>query len=403
LASGRVSGQRLDIGEHGDVRYREKLNGRVAASVYFRNAQGVRKRIEATGDSKASARRRLFATLGEAMAAGGPGYSPRSTFADVAADWLESLDELVAAGRRSPRTVALYRHALARHVLPGLGGLRLSELTSARMDRFIRDRRRAAGYSVAKLCRSVTSGICAFAVRRDAMRHNPVRDVEALERPSTQEARALTDEECRGWLMILDGSELARQADLPDLVRFLLGTGCRIGEALALTWPNVDLERHLINIDSTLVRVKGQGLLIKRPKTKSSIRVLRVPLWLVEILRERRARDPESQGAVFPDSVGGHRDPNNVERDHRRVRRGTPVEWVVPHTYRKTVATMLDRQGLSARTIADQLGHARISMTQDVYMGRRAVDQAAVAVLEGISPRGHDGDDEPPAVLSVVV
>jgi hypothetical protein len=42
-------------------------------------------------------------------------------------------------------------------------------------------------------------------------------------------------------------------------------------------------------------------------------------------------------------------------------------------------------------------------MTQDVYMGRRAVDQAVAAVLEGISPRGHDGDDEPPAVLSVVV
>ena len=163
-----MSGQRLDIGEHGDVHYRDKPNGRVAASVYFRNAQGVRKRIEATGDSKASARRRLFATLGEAMAAGGLGYSPRSTFADVAADWLESLDELVEAGRRSPRTVALYRHALTRHVLPGLGGLRLSELTSARMDRFIRDRRRAAGYPVAKLCRSVTSGICAFAVRRDA-------------------------------------------------------------------------------------------------------------------------------------------------------------------------------------------------------------------------------------------
>ena len=112
--------------------------------------------------------------------------------------------------------------------------------------------------------------------------------------------------------MILDRSELACQADLPDLVRFLLGTGCRIGEALALIWPNVDLERHLINIDSTLIRVKGQGLLIKRPKTKSSIRVLRVPLWLVEILRDRRARDPESQCAVFPDSVGGHRDPNNV-------------------------------------------------------------------------------------------
>jgi integrase len=55
------------------------------------------------------------------------------------------------------------------------------------------------------------------------------------------------------------------------------------------------------------------------------------------------------------------------------VRAGTTFAWIVPHTYRKTVATMLDQQGLSARTIADQLGHARISMTQDVYMGRRVV------------------------------
>jgi hypothetical protein len=37
-------------------------------------------------------------------------------------------------------------------------------------------------------------------------------------------------------------------------------------------------------------------------------------------------------------------------------------------------------------------------MTQDVYMGRRAVDQAAAAVLEGISPPGDDGGDQPPAV-----
>ena len=66
----------------------------------------------------------------------------------------------------------------------------------------------------------------------------------------------------------------------------------------------------------------------------------------------------------------------------------------MPHTYRKTVATMLDRQGLSARTIADQLGHSRISMTQDVYMGRRAVDQVAVVALESLLPGGGDRADE---------
>ena len=44
------------------------------------------------------------------------------------------------------------------------------------------------------------------------------------------------------------------------------------------------------------------------------------------------------------------------------------------HNFRKTTATTLDEAGLSARMIADLLGHARPSMTQDVYKGRKAVD-----------------------------
>lgn len=53
------------------------------------------------------------------------------------------------------------------------------------------------------------------------------------------------------------------------------------------------------------------------------------------------------------------------------------------HDFRKTTATLLDDAGLSARLIADQLGHARPSMTQDVYMGRKAVDVRASEALEG--------------------
>jgi len=196
------------------------------------------------------------------------------------------------------------------------------------------------------------------------------------------EARALTTDECLRWLAIIDNDEHARRKDLPDLVRFLLGTGCRIGEALAVRWEDVDLDRRLIHISRTLIRIPGQGLVTKAPKTKSGVRVLRISAWLVTLLRERRPR-VDMVGPVFPSSVGGYRERNNVEGAFRRVRSDTEFEWVVPHTYRKTVATMLDQTGLSARTIADQLGHSRISMTQDVYMGRRAVDESAAAALEG--------------------
>lgn len=55
----------------------------------------------------------------------------------------------------------------------------------------------------------------------------------------------------------------------------------------------------------------------------------------------RRGTAPETS-PVFPDVIGGCRDRNNIEKDFRKVRAGTAFEWVVPHTYRKTVATLLD-------------------------------------------------------------
>jgi len=57
-------------------------------------------------------------------------------------------------------------------------------------------------------------------------------------------------------------------------------------------------------------------------------------------------------------------------------------DWVTSHVFRKTVATRLDEAGLSARQIADHLGHNRPSLTQDVYMGRGLPSPAAAAALQ---------------------
>lgn len=72
-----------------------------------------------------------------------------------------------------------------------------------------------------------------------------------------REARALTSDEVRRWLVLVDASEDARRADLPDPVRFLLGTGVRVGEALGATWADVDLDGGTLTIRATIIRVKG--------------------------------------------------------------------------------------------------------------------------------------------------
>jgi integrase len=61
------------------------------------------------------------------------------------------------------------------------------------------------------------------------------------------------------------------------------------------------------------------------------------------------------------------------------------MAWITSHAFRKTTATILDDAGQTARQIADQLGHARPSLTQDVYMGRKAKNPAAADALEKIA------------------
>jgi integrase len=72
-------------------------------------------------------------------------------------------------------------------------------------------------------------------------------------------------------------------------------------------------------------------------------------------------------------------------------------DWVTSYSFRKTAITLLDQAGLSAGVIADRLGRARPSMTQDVYLGRKALDPGAVAALEEALGYWEAGvPDQPP-------
>lgn len=219
-------------------------------------------------------------------------------------------------------------------------------------------------------------------MRRDALRFNPVRDVGNFERGERRAARALTVDEAREWLALLDSDAYAVRKDIPDTTGFLLGTGVRIGEALDVRWRDVDLDRGLVHIRPTVVwawsrkrrrRPPGNGCCSCRRGLRRCW--LSVAAALMAMRRcSRMQREATGPGITSSATFA-------------RCGPGTPYAWVVPHTYRKTVATFLDNGGLSARVVADQLGHARISMTQDVYMGRHVTHPSAASTLEQLSRR----------------
>jgi integrase len=71
---------------------------------------------------------------------------------------------------------------------------------------------------------------------------------------------------------------------------------------------------------------------------------------------------------IFSSTAGTLRDPDNFGRQWRTVRDELGADDITTHSFRKTVATLIDDEGLSARIGADHLGHSKVSMTQDRYM-----------------------------------
>jgi integrase len=127
--------------------------------------------------------------------------------------------------------------------------------------------------------------------------------------------------------------------------------------------------------------------LVVQPHTKSKagMRTITPPPWVIALLRRRHAN---SYGPwVFPSTRGTLRDPDNTRKQLREVVAGSAWEGLHPHAFRHLVATRLDAAGLSAREIADYLGHERISMTQDVYMSRKATGANAAAALDVFGPQ----------------
>lgn len=374
----------LPIGSYGNIST-GRLGEGYRARCYYRDPDGMTRRVSAVGSTKSAAEQNLRAVLANRSVGVEGSLTRDSRFAAAAEQWFEQVNGAVAAHERSPSTGRLYRIMLDSRVLPALGALRLREVTTARVDNFLTTVRDRSGHSVAKTCRSVISGVLKFAMRHDAVTRNAAQGTTPLSGKPRKQPRALNTEERSRWLSQLAADPQSVSKDLPDLTSFMLGTGVRIGEALAVSWDVIDLDTATVEISYTLIRIKGQGLVRKVTKTAAGTRVLPLAPVTVAMLRRRRRAGRIGTTAVFPDSRGGWRDPTNTSRDIRNARGTDEFAWVTSHVFRKTAATMLDEAGLTARQIANQLGHSKISMTQDSYLSRTVTDRRAAEVLgEGV-------------------
>ena len=129
--------------------------------------------------------------------------------------------------------------------------------------------------------------------------------------------------------------------DLPALVATMLASGLRLGEACALLWRSVDFMTGTLEVEATVVRVKGKGMLRKSTKTTAGHRTLRLPRWCVDMLRERALPGlVDANVPVFPAPKGNIRDPSNTAADLRDAFDKAGFAWATSHVLRKTTASV---------------------------------------------------------------
>lgn len=369
--------------------------GRYRARTRFRDFDGVTRWVERVGATKGAARAALTAALAERSAPAGDDINPDTRLTELFTVWFAENTTWATNTRRR------YREVWEDHVSPGVGNLAVREATVSRLDRFLKTVAANTGAPTAKLCRSILSGMMGLAVRHDAARTNPLRDVAGVT-VTRPEPRAMTMDEVRALRAAVYAWQVTPKrgrpptTDLLDIVDLFLATGARIGEVLGLRWSDIDLGTGTVTFAGTIVMSDtkpSRAMRQAHPKGKRP-RALMLPRFAVDaLLRRRVAVDVANvHDAVFPSTAGTWRDPGSVRKQLAKILPDAGLEWVTPHTFRRTVATVVANED-DLRLAADVLGHGDDAVTRRHYWDQPTTATDARATLSMFAPEPSKESD----------
>jgi integrase len=401
-----VSRPPLPIGTWGEIHTQQVRRGTYRARARFRDRDGRTRAMTATGRTRAAAEGALRQAMTKRQ-------TPTADATQIHQDMrLSALAEIWLARRENEGRIELstlneYRRTLHRTVLPAIGGLLLRELTVGRLDQFLTDLWKTSPNKQRK-AKVVVGAILDLAARQDAIPYNPVRGTSRLQGPRAQ-PRAMTPADVQQTRRAVQAWVNRRRSgpkgnrDMMDIVDLMIATGARIGKILALRWSDIDLDHDpaLLTIAGTIKNDPGRGTYRKTtPKTDHGLRTVVLPPFAVAALKERRAATPPNPlDAVFATRNGTWHQLSNIERRWRQIREGTGLDWVTPHTFRRTVATVI-AQRLGADAAAGQLGHSSATITRQFYIAKPDIAADATDALGALAPAATAGDETKTANVS---
>lgn len=292
------------------------------------------------------------------------------TFGEIAAEWERAHREEIT-GRTWINYKPHYDQILAKHA-----GKPICEVSAQEINSHLQ-RAKAQGYSrtVVNSIRSLYRMIFDYAVANDLAQFNPVMSIRLPKGLKQGKRVAPTDAQIK---TILSGWD----AEFGLFPAFLLCTGMRKSEALALMWEDVDFEAKQISVVKSIDYTVGSEPRVKPPKTDAGNRVVPIIDLLLPHLQE--ARRNSTSEYVFPAEPstragrgGGMMTLRGYEGAWNRYCRSVGL-WaagkptITAHNLRHGTATLMFELGVDELTAQRILGHSRVEITREIYTDLRA-------------------------------
>ena len=260
--------------------------------------------------------------------------------------------------RLREHTMRTKRYIIDLKITPYFGEKKVNEIKAIDIRQW-QNKLISQGYSPTylKTINNQLSAIFNYAVKYYDLASNPCAKAGSIGKSKAEEMNFWTKQE---FMKFVDELMDKRMSYLAFMI--LYWTGIRIGELLALTLKDIDLEKHTISITKSYQRL-GKKDVITEPKTPKSRRVIHIPEFLVADIQDYISSiyGIENTDRLFPFTK------YFLEHEMKRGVKISGVKKIRIHDLRHSHASLLVELGFSPLEIAERLGHEKIETTLNTY------------------------------------
>ena len=298
-----------------------------------------------------------------------------TTYEELVKVWWDSYKNTV-----KPNTRQSMDGLVRVHLLPVFGDYKLDKLITPILQQQVNkwadkaNKGEKGAFANYSLLHNMNKRILKYGVAIQVIQYNPANDVIVPRKQQKEKStvKYLDNKELKQFLNYLDTLDQSNYENLFDVVLYktLLATGCRIGEALALEWSDIDLESGVISITKTLNRYQE----INSPKSSAGYRDIPIDKATLLLLKQYKNRQQiqswklgRSETVVFSVFTEKYAYACNLRKRLNKHFDAAGVTNVSFHGFRHTHTTMMLYAQTSPKDVQYRLGHSNLLVTENVY------------------------------------